>query len=88
MNELFKSFYEKELIQYQNGSWNWDTNKIQDIKLSENVIDLMVEKIGELPKESIEILKLAACIGSWFKQEVFFSILGKSESEADRKSVV
>ena len=84
VNELFKSFYEKELIQYQNGSWNWDTNKIQDIKLSENVIDLMVEKIGELPKESIEILKLAACIGSWFKQEVFFSILGKSESEAKR----
>jgi predicted ATPase/tRNA A-37 threonylcarbamoyl transferase component Bud32/exonuclease VII small subunit len=82
VNELFKSFYEKELIQYVNGSWNWDIVKIQDVKLSENVIDLMVEKVKELSDSAIEKLKLAACIGSWFKQEVFFNILGKSESEA------
>jgi len=82
VNELFKSFYEKDLIQYISGSWNWDIVKIQDVKLSENVIDLMVEKVKELSDSAIEKLKLAACIGSWFKQEVFFNILGKSQAEA------
>ncbi|HNE07461.1 MAG TPA: serine/threonine-protein kinase PknK, partial [Leptospiraceae bacterium] len=82
VNELFKSFYEKEFIQYKNNNWIWDIKKIQDVKISENVIDLMLEKVKELSDSAIEKLKLAACIGSWFKQEVFFKILDKTESEA------
>jgi len=78
VNEVFKSLYEKELIVYKDNVWVWDIQTIREVNISGNVIDLIVEKIKELPESKIETLKLAACIGSWFKQEVFASIAGKS----------
>ena len=77
VNEVFKNFYEKDFIEYKDGIWNWEISKIRDVKISENVIDLMIEKVSELPKQSIEILKLAACIGDWFRIDVFAQILNK-----------
>ena len=77
VNEVFKNFYEKDFIEYKDGVWNWEISKIRDVKISENVIDLMIEKVSELPAESIEILKLAACIGDWFRIDVFAQILDK-----------
>ncbi|TGN21047.1 protein kinase domain-containing protein [Leptospira idonii] len=81
VNEVFKSLHEKELIYYEDNRWNLKLTQIKEVNISGNVIDLIVEKIKELPSEKIEILKLAACIGSWFKQEVYASIAGKPLSE-------
>ncbi|TGN10570.1 AAA family ATPase [Leptospira ilyithenensis] len=81
VNEVFKSLYDKELIVYKDDRWVWDIQKIRDVNISGNVIDLIVEKIKELPESRIETLKLAACIGSWFKQEVYASIAEKSLEE-------
>ena len=83
VNEVFKSFYEKDFIEYKDGTWNWDISKVREIKISGNVIELMIEKINDLPSNSVEILKLAACIGDWFRIDVFAQILNKPIKEVN-----
>ena len=43
----------------------------------------MIEKINDLPSNSVEILKLAACIGDWFRIDVFAQILNKPIKEVN-----
>ena len=78
VNETFKSLYDKDLIEFSEGIWKWDISKIQSVKISENVIDLMIAKVKELSSEQIDILKLAACIGDWFRIDVFAEIVNKT----------
>ncbi|HNM05607.1 MAG TPA: serine/threonine-protein kinase PknK, partial [Leptospiraceae bacterium] len=74
VNELFRSLADKELIRFRSGKWQWDIKEIKSIRISENVIDLMIEKIQELPESQIRLLKLAACVGDWFRIDVFSEI--------------
>lgn len=46
--------------------WKWDINKIKAAEITSNVIDLMVQKLVKIPKESLELLKYAACMGNTF----------------------
>ena len=92
VNELFTSFYKDGLVYLDSGlqptvlsrpsvQWKWDISKIREAKISENVIDLMVEKVQELTPNQMEILKLAACIGDTFETELLSQISGKSSGE-------
>jgi predicted ATPase len=63
LNTLFKSLYDKNLIFFKKGKWEWDIEKIREVEISENVIDLVIEKVKELPPNLIEVLKFSACLG-------------------------
>ena len=43
--------------------WRWDMPKIRMQAFTDNVVDLMARKLGSLPAEAREALKLAACVG-------------------------
>jgi len=78
--ELFKSLYEKNLITFSNNLWNWDCNQIrEEVAISNNVIDLMVDKIKELTPSNITILKIAACIGYSFWMKALIQVCDKQE---------
>jgi predicted ATPase len=71
VNEVFKNLNEKNLIlapnsKEENARWSWDIEKIKEVKMADNVIELMVEKIEKMADSRIMILKLAACIGNNF----------------------
>ncbi len=51
---------------YEKYCWQWDITALQLIGITENVVELMVEKLQGLPLESQELLKLAACLGNQF----------------------
>ncbi|MEM1283204.1 MAG: hypothetical protein AAGG81_06585, partial [Chlamydiota bacterium] len=53
----------------QQKKWVWDENRIVEMVASENVLDFVNRRLAKLPKESMEILHLAACIGSTFNLE-------------------
>ncbi len=88
VNEVFKNLYEKNLIlppnqKEENSKWTWEIEKIKEVKIAENVIQLMVEKIEQMPESRIKILKLAACIGNFFRMEVFANVLGIPEKDSN-----
>jgi predicted ATPase len=46
--------------------WHWDIYKIEKLKVTDNVVDLMVNEIQKLSEDTQSALKLAACIGNQF----------------------
>ena len=54
-------------LETRHQKWGWDLPMILSQNVTENVIDLMIAKIGKLPLPTVEILTLAACIGNNFE---------------------
>lgn len=57
---------EEELLTYDAtaSAWRWDIERIRAKRVSDNVVDLMIERLGRLPDASLQALKIAACMGS------------------------
>ncbi len=68
INELLKDLSREKIIypDHEKGKWIWDIEQIKHAKISENIIDLLINKIKRQPDKSQEVLKMAACIGSSF----------------------
>ncbi len=71
LTQLLKSLYEAKLIWFEMNSrqWQWDWIKIQQQGVTDNVVELMISRISQLPEITQTALKLAACIGSQFDLE-------------------
>jgi predicted ATPase len=54
---------------------------LQDIDISDNVVELMVSQIQKLSPKTQNVLKLAACIGDKFTLDVLAIVNEKSQSE-------
>lgn len=51
------------------GHWAWDFEKVEAMGLSDNVVELMVGKVKQLPEKTFHLLKFAACIGARFEPD-------------------
>ncbi|MBF0103625.1 MAG: serine/threonine-protein kinase PknK, partial [Desulfobacterales bacterium] len=68
MKEFFKTLYTEALLQFNPSQreWYWDLDQIQARNISDNVVELMTDKIQRLPVSTQTILKLAAIVGNQF----------------------
>jgi len=80
IKEFIKSLYQNKLIYFKN-KWLWDIEKIKNMKVTDNVIDLMSQKIKKLPESSLKYIKLASCIGNEFKIDIITNIYNKNNHE-------
>jgi PAS domain S-box-containing protein len=64
--QFITSLTEEGLLVFDHceGRWSWDLARINAKGYTENVVDLMVEKLGRLPGETRNALKLLACLGN------------------------
>jgi diguanylate cyclase (GGDEF)-like protein len=69
INELLKRLYQEKLLYFldEQKAWRWDLNAIKKQSITENVVDLLMLKIKELPVESAKLLELSAAIGHLFE---------------------
>ncbi|MCE9499956.1 MAG: GAF domain-containing protein [Leptospira sp.] len=71
--------YDEKLVSFVPGSgWEWDFAGMQSKAVTENVVDLMAEKISRLSHPAQELLKLCSCIGNRFSLEQLVSVYRKS----------
>ncbi|TGK05001.1 GAF domain-containing protein [Leptospira semungkisensis] len=59
-------FFDQETGKPGEGVWKWDIAKIRNTKISDNVVELLINRIRKLPPKIQETLELASCIGSSF----------------------
>ncbi|UUZ94679.1 AAA family ATPase [Paenibacillus sp. P25] len=66
--QFFRSLYDQKLLyfNYDDGVWEWDADKIQELHITDNVADFMINKIRRLPEPLLHLLMYAACIGHQF----------------------
>jgi len=63
---FLKTLCEKQLLLYKLNKWEWDTEGIQSLVVTENVADLVVGNIKGLPLQTQKVLLVAACLGPSF----------------------
>lgn len=81
--QFLRSLCEKGWLKFDGKRWQWDITKISQLNITDNVVTLMTERLGNLPADTLEILKLAACIGNSFTWEMLAVAAQKTEEELD-----
>ena len=74
---------EKELISYspEEKRWTWDLAAIEFLAVTENVVDLLIDRLHRFSAETRRLLSLAACIGNTFDLESLGLISGVGSGE-------
>ena len=83
VGQLLRELHASQWLVYdpaENG-WTWDLGQIRNHGISDDVVDLMAERIQRLAGSSQEMLTLAACIGSSFDVETLASVSARSANE-------
>ena len=82
LTQLLKVLHQDNLLtfNYRLGLWQWDLNKIESQAITDNVVDLMVNKIQRLSEPTQQVLQLAACVGNRFNLEILAVVNEKSAS--------
>ncbi len=83
VNEFFQALYRKKLILFNSKTriWRWKIAAIKARKITDNVVELMVSKLQELPPITQNILSLAACWGAEFDLTLLNWITQRSPQE-------
>ena len=83
LNQFIHSLYLDGLIFFNSaeGIWQWDEVKIGQTEITDNVVDLMVNKIQKLSGNTGPLLSLAACIGNRFDLNTLSIVYGKPVQE-------
>jgi PAS domain S-box-containing protein len=61
--------------------WSWDLDRIHTKGYTDNVVDLMVEKLTRLPAETQEALQLMACLGNTAEITTLAIVLETAEEQ-------
>ncbi len=66
--QFLRSLADKSLLQLNTETrlWEWDVDEISKLNITDNVVSFMAGKIKELPAQTQEIFKVAACLGTIF----------------------
>lgn len=84
LNQLLKTLHQEKLLSFNftESRWQWNLRKIQATGIADkSVVDLVASNINKLPKATQDILKLAACIGAYFKLMALATINDKQLPE-------
>lgn len=83
LKQFVQALYEDRFLKLdlEQKRWIWDIKQVEEKQMTDNVIELMTSKIKSLPREQVELLKLAACIGNRFNLEMLLNITGQSLNE-------
>ena len=81
--QFLYSLYAENLITFNSATeyWQCDLAQIQQLALTDDVVELMVRRLQKLPPETQSILKLAACLGNRFNLETLAVVSDRPQDE-------
>jgi predicted ATPase/signal transduction histidine kinase len=85
--QFVSALAEEELLTFDYGAarWSWDLNRIHAKGYTDNVVDLMVEKLSRLPVETQIAVQQLACLGNSAEFELLTMVYQDSKEEMHRK---
>ncbi|MEH2341281.1 MAG: AAA family ATPase [Nostoc sp.] len=80
VNEFLRMLYSENLLIFdaENLSWQWNIAQIQAKNITDNVVELLLNKLKKLPEFTQQILRLAACIGAKFNLDTLAIVCEQS----------
>jgi len=72
VEQFLRALHEQRLLQRdsETGAWHWDIARIERAHVTDNVVDLLTQKISEIAKTTQRVLSLGACVGAKFTVEL------------------
>jgi predicted ATPase/signal transduction histidine kinase len=85
-NQFLKTLTEEGLLRLdpRAGRWRWDVEGIRAKGFTDNVLALMLGKLGRLPTAARETLQLAACVGNEVDSAILTTIRQRAPEEIHR----
>ncbi|MDZ7991351.1 MAG: AAA family ATPase [Nostoc sp. EfeVER01] len=97
VNEFLKTLHQENLLNFDhlqslsNGGskrgWQWDIAEIEAQGITDNIVNLIIERMQKLPLATQQVLKLASCIGNRFDLEVL-ALVGEQSIEETANALV
>jgi PAS domain S-box-containing protein len=83
--QFIYALVEEQLLTFDHDSarWFWDLNRIHAKGYTDNVVELMVEKLNRLPAETQKTLQELACLGNSAEISMISIVHGTSEEQVD-----
>ena len=82
VTQFIKMLYsDHHIVLNPKSGWSWDIDIIKSLKVTENVVEFLAEKIGGLEPGMCHLLKIGACIGNRFDAETIASLTGNPLEE-------
>lgn len=80
--ELLKDLYENGHLRFDfSQGWVWDVAHIGNLSITDNVVELMTQKLSRLGQATQDVIKLASCIGNKFDLNILSIIHEKDARE-------
>jgi predicted ATPase/signal transduction histidine kinase/tRNA A-37 threonylcarbamoyl transferase component Bud32 len=99
VEQFLKTLYTENLIEFvhpqfpasgdflprgNNGGWQWNLAQIEAQNFTDNVVELIIGKLKQLPESTQQVLKIAACIGAEFSLNILAIVCERSVIELFR----
>jgi PAS domain S-box-containing protein len=81
------SLADADLLRFRGAhiGWEWNVGDVRERSVSDNIVDLMIERLGRLPQEALEALQTIACIGSRVDRTKLSQVLGQTDEVIHRR---
>ncbi|WP_066633869.1 hybrid sensor histidine kinase/response regulator [Desulfolucanica intricata] len=81
--QLLRDMFEDGSLYFdwQERSWKWDIESLQQHKAGDNVIELVINRVQRLPERTREVLTIAACLGRKFELKIISRLTGQSDEQ-------
>jgi predicted ATPase/signal transduction histidine kinase len=66
VRELFSSLPERDLLKLEDSGWTWEADGLSDLDIADNVAGLLAAQLAELPADTLDVIRTAACVGAEF----------------------
>lgn len=82
LNEFLKNLFEEQYVSFdrQRDAWTWELARIRERRITDNVVELMAEKLRRLSAPTRAVVALAACIGNEFDLDMLAIVHGATPS--------
>jgi|GEM_PF-2343141 len=72
LRQFLFELYREDLLRLDEDAerWVWSVQEIRARSITDNVVDLMIQRIARLPQAAQELLRLSACIGARFSRRL------------------
>src|SRR5581483_5106043 len=80
INQLLRALLREGLIAFDSHAraWRWDLARIRETPVTDNVAELIAQRLAHMPIATQEILQWAACLGSRFQLDDVVAVAGKT----------
>lgn len=83
LQQFFNKLHQDNTLSFdrENGKWHWQISELQSQGITDNVVELMIERLQQLPENTLNLLAQAALLGNKFNLNVLAQVSESSPTE-------